>query len=84
MNDIAKSVIQKQMGSHLEFVFVYRGHPVSRMNDSAFRNARARLAEKLPNIKNISILIYGLSGSKILGFKYSNIYDDLGWGIVIL
>ena len=55
LNDIAKSVIQKQMGSHLEFVFVYRGHPVSRMNDSAFRNARARVAEKLPNIKNASI-----------------------------
>ena len=55
LNDIAKSIIQKQMGSHREFVFVYRGHPVSRMNDSAFRNARARVAEKLPNIKNASI-----------------------------
>ena len=47
LNDIAKSVIQKQMGSHLEFVFVYRGHPVSKFNDSAFKNARARAAEKL-------------------------------------
>ncbi len=55
LNDIAKSVIQKQMGSHLEFVFVYRGHPVSRMNESAFRNARARAAKKLPNLKNTSI-----------------------------
>ena len=43
------------MGSHLEFVFVYRGHPVSRMNESAFRNARARAAKKLPNLKNTSI-----------------------------
>ena len=55
MNDIAKSVIQKQMGSHLEFVFVYRGHPVSKLNDSAFKNARAGAAKKLPNIKNASI-----------------------------
>ena len=55
LNDIAKSVIQKQMGNHLEFVFVYRGRPVSRMNDSAFRNARARAVKKLPNIKNASI-----------------------------
>ena len=55
LNDIAKSVIQKQMGNHLEFVFVYRGHPVSRMNESAFRNARARAVKKLPNIKNASI-----------------------------
>jgi hypothetical protein len=43
------------MDSHLEIVFVYRGHPASRMNDSAFGNARARVAEKLPNIKNASI-----------------------------
>jgi integrase len=55
LNDIAKSVIQKQVGSHLEFVFVYRGHPVRRLNDSAFKNARARAAKKLPNIKNASI-----------------------------
>ena len=55
LNDIAKSVIQKQIGSHLKFVFVYRGHPVSRMNESAFRKARARAAKKLPNLKNASI-----------------------------
>ena len=55
LNDIAKSVIQKQMGSHLEFVFVYRGNSVSKLNDSAFKNARARAAKKLPNIKNASV-----------------------------
>jgi integrase len=55
LNDIAKSVIQRYVGGHHEFVFVYRGRAVNKMNDSAFKNARVRAARKLSNIRNASI-----------------------------
>ena len=55
LNNIAKTVIQKRIGNHPEFVFVYEGHPVNRMNDKAFRNARKRAAHKLPSLINAGI-----------------------------
>ena len=55
LNEIAKSVILKRMGNHPEYVFVYDGHPIKRMNDSAFKKARNRAAKKLPGIKNYGI-----------------------------
>jgi integrase len=55
LNDIAKPVIQKHMGNHPEFVFVYKGHPIKKMNTSAFRNARNRAASKSPGIGNVGI-----------------------------
>ena len=50
LNNIAKTVIQKRMGNHLEFVFVYKGHPINRMNDKAFRNSRKRASQTLPSL----------------------------------
>lgn len=55
LNDIARPVIQKHMGNHPEFVFVYDGHPVKKMNASAFRKARSRAATKLSSIANVGI-----------------------------
>tara|TARA_B110000467_G_C17838023_1_gene223356 strand:- start:2 stop:442 length:441 start_codon:yes stop_codon:yes gene_type:complete len=55
LNNIAKIVIQKRMGNHPEFVFVYQSHPVNRMNDKAFRNARKRASRTLPSLINAGI-----------------------------
>jgi integrase len=55
LNDIAKSVIQKRMGEHLKYVFVYKDHPVNGMNRTAFRKARKRATIKLPNLRNVGI-----------------------------
>lgn len=53
LNDVAKSVIEKQRGKHPLFVFPFgkpdgegNGTTVHRMNDSAWKKARARAAKK--------------------------------------
>jgi integrase len=43
LNAVARSVIDGCRGQHPEFVFVYDGQPVARINNSAWRRARARL-----------------------------------------
>ena len=55
LNDIARSVIQKRMGDHPKYVFVYKDHSLSRMNGTAFRKARRRATKKLPNLKNVGV-----------------------------
>jgi integrase len=55
LNDIAKSVIEKHLGDHPEFVFVYKGHPVTSMGGTAFQKARKRAASKLASIRNVGI-----------------------------
>ncbi|MEO8402611.1 MAG: site-specific integrase [Gammaproteobacteria bacterium] len=42
LNDVAKSVIDRVRGQHPEYVFTYRGKPVSRMLRSAWKKARIR------------------------------------------
>lgn len=49
LNDVAHSVVQSGRGHHPEFVFCYRGHPVRRMNNSAWR--RSWRAAGLPSGK---------------------------------
>jgi integrase len=48
LNDVARSVIEKQRGVHSEWVFPYGVPvgPVHRMNDSAWKKARIRAAAK--------------------------------------
>jgi integrase len=41
---LAQQVIERKTGDHLEYVFTYSGRPVKKMNDSAWRNARMRVA----------------------------------------
>lgn len=42
-NEAAKGVVDKQRGKHPSIVFTYKGKPVSRMNATAWRNARTRV-----------------------------------------
>ncbi len=42
LNRIAKSVIDSVRGEHPDHVFVYRGHPVRKMNNTAWKAARER------------------------------------------
>ena len=43
LNRVAKSVIEDVRGEHPEFVFTYRGHPVTVMNNSGWQGARKRV-----------------------------------------
>lgn len=46
LNNTANAVINKQRGIHPEWVFPYEGTAMHRMNDSAWRKARIRAANK--------------------------------------
>ncbi|AUH72688.1 tyrosine-type recombinase/integrase [Legionella sainthelensi] len=41
-NDVARSVVESQRNVHSQYVFTYRGEPVSRMNATAWRKGRER------------------------------------------
>jgi integrase len=43
LNHVAKSVIDEMRGQHPEYVFTYKGNPVRRMNNNAWRKARIRV-----------------------------------------
>ncbi|MFB3088405.1 MAG: tyrosine-type recombinase/integrase [Acidiferrobacterales bacterium] len=43
LNAVARSVIEAVRGMHSEFVFVHRGKPVARMNNTAWQHARVRV-----------------------------------------
>jgi integrase len=40
LNRIARSVIDQVKGMHPDFVFTYKGHPVTTINNSAWKRAR--------------------------------------------
>lgn len=42
LNDVAREVIDSVRGKHQKYVFTYRGQPITRMNNSAWRNARKK------------------------------------------
>lgn len=42
LNDEAKAVIEEVRGIHKEYVFSFNGHPITRMNNTAWRNARKK------------------------------------------
>ena len=46
LNNVAKSIIEKQRGISKEWVFPYNGTALHRMNDSAWKKARVRAAKK--------------------------------------
>lgn len=50
LNRVALTVIEGQRGQHPEWVFPYDGGALHRMNDSAWRKARKRSAEKWEKI----------------------------------
>lgn len=49
LNDTARSVIDGQRGAHGEFVFTYRGRPLTRMYNSAWKRARDKAG--LPHLR---------------------------------
>lgn len=49
LNRVAKSVIEKVRGEHPEYVFTYRGHPITAMNNTAWQKARKRAG--LPQVR---------------------------------
>jgi len=49
LNRVAKSVIEKVRGEHPEYVFTYRGHPITGMNNTAWQQARKRAG--LPQVR---------------------------------
>jgi integrase len=50
LNGVARSVIEGVRSEHLEFVFTYRGRPVTKINNSAWKCARERAADKLEEV----------------------------------
>lgn len=55
LNNIAKEVISKQEGQNPDFVFTFKGHPVGRINNSAFRKARKRVSTQFPDLINAGV-----------------------------
>lgn len=49
LNRVARSVIEKARGEHAEYVFTYRGKPVTVMNNTAWQAARVRAG--LPQVR---------------------------------
>ena len=49
LNRVAQSVIEDVRGDHREFVFTYRGRPVTVMNNTAWQRARKRVG--LPQVR---------------------------------
>lgn len=43
LNRVGQSVIEEVRGMHPEFVFVYRGKPIAKMNNTAWQQARVRV-----------------------------------------
>lgn len=52
LNRVARSVIDEVRGDHPEFVFTYRGHRVTKINNSAWKCARERAADRLEEETN--------------------------------
>lgn len=46
LNSVASSVIKKQRGKHPIYVFTYKGKPVTRMYNSAWKKARVRASNR--------------------------------------
>ena len=42
LNDVSRSVIEEMRNQHEDYVFTYRGHPLTAMNNTAWQKARVR------------------------------------------
>jgi integrase len=54
LNRVAREVIEKQRGRNSEFVFIYKGKPISRMLNTGWKNARkqAGLSVRVHDLKH--------------------------------
>jgi hypothetical protein len=55
LNRVARSVIDEVRGNHPEFVFTYRGHRVTKINNSAWKCARERAADQLESASALGL-----------------------------
>jgi integrase len=53
LNSIARRVIEEVRGKHPERVFTYKGRPVTKMYNNAWRNARVRAGLKLVRVHDL-------------------------------
>ena len=53
LNRVARSVIEEVRGEHPEYVFTYRGHPITGMNNTAWQNARKRVDLSLVRVHDL-------------------------------
>nr|WP_272880958.1 tyrosine-type recombinase/integrase [Pseudomonas fragi] len=70
LNNVAKSIIDKQRGISKEWVFPYNGTAMHRMNDSAWKKARVRAA-KLWQEKNLRPAHPGYLSIRIHDLKHT-------------
>jgi len=49
LNRVSERVVHTQRGQHPEFVFTYKGHSVTKMNNTAWKNAKRRAG--LPQLR---------------------------------
>ncbi len=49
LNEVARTVVDRQRGGHPKYVFTYRGRPLTRMTCTAWRKARVRAG--LPQVR---------------------------------
>lgn len=54
LNDVAKAIIEAQRGLHNQWVFPFEDRALHRMNDTAWRSARNRAADKWQDIYGTS------------------------------
>ena len=70
LNNVAKSIIDKQRGLSKEWVFPYKDTAIHRMNDSAWKKARVRAA-KLWQEKNLRPAHPGYASIRIHDLKHT-------------
>ncbi|MCK2186418.1 MULTISPECIES: tyrosine-type recombinase/integrase [Pseudomonas] len=70
LNNVAKSIIERQRGISKEWVFPYNGTAMQRMNDSAWKKARVRAA-KLWQEENLRPAHPGYASIRIHDLKHT-------------
>lgn len=53
LNHIARQVVNQMRGGHSEYVFTYKGNPISKMNGRAWRKARIRAGLPLVRVHDL-------------------------------
>lgn len=75
LNRIARSVVESQRVKHREYVFTYKGAPLARMNNHAWRKARARAG--LPRVRVHDLRTFG-HRLRAAGVSFEDRQDLLG------
>jgi integrase len=75
LNHIAQTVVEEQRGKHATHVFTYRGRPIERMNNSAWKRAR--------QVLGITLRVHDLKHTfgrrlRAAGVSYEDRQDLLG------